>query len=188
MTVVVDASTVVAALVDGARDGDWADELLASDALAAPHLLPGEVANILRRASLAGEIAEDVAALAHGDLPELRVDLFPRRAFRRARVGAQGERHLVRWVVRRPRRAPRRAARDFRREARRRRGTALCLPRSTGLSPIAANRRVTFRLPPLSRDRQGMRVEPEPAATHYRDVLRFVRCRVPSAADADDVT
>lgn len=33
-----------------------------------------------------------------------------------------------------------------------------------------------------------MRVEPEPAGTHYREVLRFVRRRVASAADADDLT
>ncbi len=81
MTLVVDASTVVAALVDGGRDGTWADALLASDSLAAPHLMPAEVANIVRRASLAGEITADVASLAHGDLLELRVELFSYEPF-----------------------------------------------------------------------------------------------------------
>ena len=33
-----------------------------------------------------------------------------------------------------------------------------------------------------------MRVEPEPAGTHYREVFRFVRRRVGSEADAEDVT
>lgn len=33
-----------------------------------------------------------------------------------------------------------------------------------------------------------MRVEPEPTGAHYRDVFRFVRRRVDSEADAEDVT
>ncbi|MCZ7589782.1 MAG: type II toxin-antitoxin system VapC family toxin [Gaiella sp.] len=81
MTLVVDASAVVAALVDGGEDGEWAEALLESDSLAAPHLMPAEVANILRRASLAREITEDVAVLAYGDLLELRVELFPYEPF-----------------------------------------------------------------------------------------------------------
>jgi predicted nucleic acid-binding protein len=81
VTLVVDASTVVAALVDGGRDGAWAETLLTSDSLVAPHLMPAEVANILRRASLSGEITADVAALAHADLLQLRVELFPYEPF-----------------------------------------------------------------------------------------------------------
>lgn len=81
MTIVVDASAVVAALVDSRRDGEWALRLLESDDLAAPHLLPVETANILRRASLAGEISADVASLAHGDLLELPVALYPYAPF-----------------------------------------------------------------------------------------------------------
>ena len=77
MTLVIDASLVVAALVDGGRTGRWAESALESGPLAAPHLMPVEVANILRRAALAGDITEDVAALAHADLLALRVDLFP---------------------------------------------------------------------------------------------------------------
>lgn len=76
MTLVVDASAVVSALVDGGAVGEWAADLLLSDHLAAPHLMPVEVANILRRAALAGEISSDVASLAHGDLQDLRIDLF----------------------------------------------------------------------------------------------------------------
>lgn len=74
MTLVVDASTVVAALVDSGPAGDWAVGLLAED-LAAPHLLPVEVANVLRRSAAAKDITDDVASLAHADLVDLRVDL-----------------------------------------------------------------------------------------------------------------
>lgn len=76
--IVVDASLVAAALVDGGPDGTWAEGVLeTADHLAAPHLLPAEVANVLRRASLAGELGDDVASLAHADLLALRVELFP---------------------------------------------------------------------------------------------------------------
>jgi predicted nucleic acid-binding protein len=81
MTLVVDASVVVAALVDGGGAGRWADALVSSDDLAAPHLMPVEVANVLRRAAGAGDISQDVAALAHGDLLALRVALFPYEPF-----------------------------------------------------------------------------------------------------------
>lgn len=77
MTVVVDASAVVAALVDAGSDGRWAESELAREGLAAPHLMPVEAANILRRAVLAGDLSADIAALAHDDLVHLRVDLFP---------------------------------------------------------------------------------------------------------------
>lgn len=77
MTVVVDASVVVAALVDTGPDGRWAEDVLTADDLAAPHLLPVEAGNILRRLALHGEISEDAAALAHADLLDLRVALFP---------------------------------------------------------------------------------------------------------------
>jgi len=81
MSVVADAGFVVAALVDGGTDGMWAQELLDRPDLAAPHLMPVEAANILRRAALAGEISQDVAALAHADLLGLRVSLFPYAPF-----------------------------------------------------------------------------------------------------------
>lgn len=81
MTVVVDASAVVAALVDGGEAGRWAEDVLLSDSLAAPHLMPAEVANILRRAALAGEVSPDTASLAHDDLQALRVDLLPYAPF-----------------------------------------------------------------------------------------------------------
>lgn len=81
MTLVVDASMITAALVDSGTDGSWADELLTTDHLAAPHLMPAEVANILRRAALSGDISPDSAALAHADLLDLPVELFPYEPF-----------------------------------------------------------------------------------------------------------
>ena len=81
MTLVVDASVVVAALIDTGSDGIWAEERLGSDALVAPHLLPVEVANVLRRAVLAGEVSTDSASLAHADLLELPVDLVAYEPF-----------------------------------------------------------------------------------------------------------
>jgi predicted nucleic acid-binding protein len=77
VTVVIDASAVVAALVDGGPDGRWAESELVAESLAAPHLMPVEAANILRRAVLAGDLSADVATLAHDDLVQLRVELFP---------------------------------------------------------------------------------------------------------------
>jgi predicted nucleic acid-binding protein len=77
VTLVVDASLVVSALVDSGRTGSWAESLLAGEPLSAPHLMPVEAANILRRAAAAGEISADAAAMAHTDLLDMRVELFP---------------------------------------------------------------------------------------------------------------
>lgn len=73
----LDASIVVAALVDAGSVGSWADSVLLESGLAAPHLMPVEAANILRRSAAAGETAADTAALAHADLLQLHVQLFP---------------------------------------------------------------------------------------------------------------
>ena len=81
MTLVVDASMVTAALVSRGPDGRWAEALLLEEQLAAPHLLLAEVANILRRAARAEHLSADHAALAHRDLLQLRVELFPYAPF-----------------------------------------------------------------------------------------------------------
>lgn len=77
MTLVVDASVLVAALLDSGPDGEWATATIGDHELAAPHLMPIEVANILRRATLTGDVSADSASLAHGDLLDLRVELWP---------------------------------------------------------------------------------------------------------------
>lgn len=77
MILVFDASVLVAALVDSGPDGAWAAAVLGDHELAAPHLMPIEAADILRRAALAGDITADTASLAHGDVLDLRVELWP---------------------------------------------------------------------------------------------------------------
>ena len=77
MTIVVDSSVVVAALIDSGPAGTWAESMLLSGHLAAPHLLIVEAANILRRMAATGQISDDVATLAHEDLVSMRVELFP---------------------------------------------------------------------------------------------------------------
>jgi predicted nucleic acid-binding protein len=77
---VVDASVVVAALTGAATHGAWALQTLADAHLAAPDLLPFEVANVLRRHQAHGALSPDVATLAHTDLLDLVVELFPYEA------------------------------------------------------------------------------------------------------------
>ena len=81
MTLVIDASLVVSALVDSGATGAWAESLLIAGPLSAPHLMPAEAANILRRAATAGDISADAAAMAYADLLDLRVELFPYAPF-----------------------------------------------------------------------------------------------------------
>ena len=81
MTVVVDASAAAALLVDAGPDGTWAEQVLAREQLVAPHLMPAESANILRRAAARGEISADAAALTHADLLALSIDLYPYEPF-----------------------------------------------------------------------------------------------------------
>jgi predicted nucleic acid-binding protein len=73
---VVDASVVVAGLVDDGPDGQWALDLLAEPSVLAPHLMPVEVAQILRRLVRAGSVSADVAALALEDLSDLAIALY----------------------------------------------------------------------------------------------------------------
>jgi len=79
--VVIDASVVVAALLGGGAQGTWAEKVLASGPLAAPHVMLAEVDNILRRAVASGKVSSDAASLAHADLVALKVDLYPYEPF-----------------------------------------------------------------------------------------------------------
>lgn len=76
MNRVVDASLIVSALIDHGHYGQWAEEVLCGVNLCAPHLMPVEVSNILRRAALAGDISQDSATLAHQSLLSLNCTLF----------------------------------------------------------------------------------------------------------------
>ena len=77
MTQVVDASVLVAALVDDGDDGRWSEISIGRDALVAPELLLVESSNILRRLERAGIISNIEANAAHSDLLRLDVELFP---------------------------------------------------------------------------------------------------------------
>ena len=81
MTIVVDASVVAAALVDSGKLGQIGLDRLQSDALAAPHLMPVEVASVLRRAEMSGDLSADEADSAQADLADLSVALFPYEPF-----------------------------------------------------------------------------------------------------------
>jgi predicted nucleic acid-binding protein len=81
VSLVVDASLVVSALIDTGDTGQWAEALLVAEPLSAPHLMPIEVTSILRRAAARGVVTSDVAAMAHADLLDLRVELFPYAPF-----------------------------------------------------------------------------------------------------------
>ena len=81
MTLVVDASVAVAATVADGEDGDWARATLSSEHLLAPHLLPVEVANSLRRLVLAGRVAASAAQAALRDLHDLAIEHYPFEPF-----------------------------------------------------------------------------------------------------------
>ena len=77
MTLVVDASAVVAALADAGAAGEWVRSIVYRSHLAAPHVMPAQVANVLRRQVQREWLTAGAAMLAHGALTELSVDLYP---------------------------------------------------------------------------------------------------------------
>ena len=77
---VIDASAVVAALVDTSSRGSWAEHLLLHP-LAAPHLLDVEVTSSLRHAVATGALPPAAAADALDRFDELSIDRFPFRPF-----------------------------------------------------------------------------------------------------------
>ena len=77
--IVVDASVVVVALADDARDGDSARARLRGERLSAPELLDLEVTSVLRRHVLRGAIGARRAALALDDLATLPLERAPHR-------------------------------------------------------------------------------------------------------------
>ena len=75
--IVLDASAAVFLLSDPGERGARVAELLAPAALAAPSLLPYEVANVLRRHRLAGRLSLGQMQLALAGLSRLAVELWP---------------------------------------------------------------------------------------------------------------
>ena len=76
MTVIVDASVLVAALIDSGYEGQWAESAVAEGSLAGPELVLVEASNILRRLEQAGEISRLEATSAYRDLLRLDLNLF----------------------------------------------------------------------------------------------------------------
>ncbi len=81
MSVVIDSSVVIAALIDSGPHGDWAEEVLASGSLHAPELVLAEATNIFRRLEMAKLITTPEANAARDDLLLLDVELFPFEPF-----------------------------------------------------------------------------------------------------------
>jgi predicted nucleic acid-binding protein len=76
LSVVVDSSVLVAALIDTGPHGVWAEEILARGALHAPELARVEATNVLRRLELTKQITTPEANAAHEDLMQLGLELF----------------------------------------------------------------------------------------------------------------
>jgi predicted nucleic acid-binding protein len=72
---VIDASVVVAGLLDDGPEGAWARSVLAEPSVIAPHLLPVEVTQTVRRLVRAGTISDDLGAFAMDDLKDLALPL-----------------------------------------------------------------------------------------------------------------
>ena len=81
MSVVVDASLLVAATVDGGSEGLWAEEIVSRDGIVAPHLVLVEATNILRRLERTKELSPLEAAVAQRDLVRLGIELLPFEPF-----------------------------------------------------------------------------------------------------------
>ena len=73
MTAVIDASVLVAAVVDSGADGHWARSMIGVNTLIAPELLLAESTNVLRRKEIEGAIGPSVAEVARRDV--LRRDI-----------------------------------------------------------------------------------------------------------------
>jgi len=81
VSVVVDASVLVAALTDSGRDGLWAESVLAQGELFAPQLVLVEATSVLRRLERERLLDPRDANEARCDLILLPVALFPFEPF-----------------------------------------------------------------------------------------------------------
>ncbi|WP_420447080.1 type II toxin-antitoxin system VapC family toxin [Candidatus Palauibacter sp.] len=82
MTVVVDASVLVAAVAHLGTEGAWSEAVIAEAAregraLAGPQIVTAEASNVLRRLELSERLESAEANLARHDLLRLEIELFP---------------------------------------------------------------------------------------------------------------
>lgn len=76
MSIVVDASVLIAALIDSGPEGKWAEEIVAAGSLHAPELARAEAANVLRRLERGKLISPSEAHAAYEDLIDLNVETY----------------------------------------------------------------------------------------------------------------
>lgn len=76
MSAVIDATVLVAAVVDSGPAGEWAERTLAGGDLHAPELILVEATNILRRLERAKKITALEAAAAHRDQMSLDLEVY----------------------------------------------------------------------------------------------------------------
>lgn len=77
MTVVIDASVLVAALAKTGRHAAWAEALVLDRDLVAPEVLLWETASVLRGLERRAALSRPDAELAHRELWELDLELVP---------------------------------------------------------------------------------------------------------------
>lgn len=131
MTVVIDASALVAALVDSGSEGEWAAGVTASGSLLAPEPVLVETANTLRRLEASDTITRLEATSAFRDLLRLDLELLPFAPFAERVWQLRGNLTCLRRVVCRHRGSLRVPARDSRPEAQPGRWADLPVPCAT---------------------------------------------------------
>lgn len=77
MSVVIDSSVLIAALVDAGPGGIWAEKVMEGGSLYAPELVQVETTNILRRLEVGKKITMPEAEAAYEDLMQLEIELYP---------------------------------------------------------------------------------------------------------------
>jgi predicted nucleic acid-binding protein len=77
VSAVIDASLLVAAMLDTGTEGRWAEDVVRASGLIAPHLALVEATNILRRFELEGRLGRMEAGAAARDLLQLDLELVP---------------------------------------------------------------------------------------------------------------
>ena len=158
---IVDASVVVAGVLADQRHGEWALEVLLRGRLAAPHLMPVEVTQMLRRDVIRGSVTARDADVAMGDLARLPIDLYPFEPVAATGVGAARHGERVRRVVRRPGRGSRRTSRHARHAAGAGARSAVCVSRPRVIAARPSSR--SCRLAAGDRERSGESYAEDPS-------------------------
>ena len=76
MTVVLDASALVAGLAESRPEGRWAESIITTEDLAAPEFVLAEATNSLRKLELGGELSSSQADASRRDVLRVNLDLY----------------------------------------------------------------------------------------------------------------